>query len=47
MAGKEYDKSILENEMKTIKYVFIPYGQIIQHLAETIEDMGNRHKGQP
>lgn len=47
MSAKEYDKSVLENEMKTIKYVFTTYGQIIQHLAETNEDMGNRHEGQP
>lgn len=32
---------------KTIKYVFITYGQIIQHLAETNEDMRNRLKGEP
>lgn len=33
--------------MKTIKYVLSTYGQIIQHLAEINEDMGNRHKEQP
>lgn len=33
--------------MKTIKHVLSTYGQIIQHLAETNEDMGNRHKEQP
>lgn len=33
--------------MKTIKYVLSIYGQIIQHLAETNEDMGNKHKEQP
>lgn len=47
LCPKKTDKSILENEMKTIKYVLSTYGQIIQHLAETHEDMGNRHKELP
>lgn len=33
--------------MKAIKHVFITYGQIIQLLADTNADMGNRHEGQP
>lgn len=46
-ATEEYDKSILQHEMRSIKYVFVSYGQIIQLLADTNTDMGNRHEGQP
>lgn len=47
MATKECDKSMLESEMQTIKFVFITYGQIIQHLAETNEDMKTGTKDSP
>lgn len=47
MATKECDKSILESEMQNIKFVFITYGQIIQHLAETNKDMETGTKDSP